>query len=339
MKLSFRQIEPFVKKPDPAALVVLVYGPDDGLMRERAKTIALSAVTDLNDPFNVAVLSSDILVGDPARLSDEANAISMLGGKRLVRIEDASDKVTTFVKDYLKNPNPHALIVLEAGELTTRSSLRILCEKAANAAAVPCYVEEARDLVRFIRETLQGENINAEQDAVTFLASAIAGDRGRARAEVEKLIIYKNGDTAPVSLGDAQACCGDSGEKSLDDLIYGVGNRNSAAALAAYHHLTEEGVAFIAALRALQNHFRRLHITKAKMQNGDSAESAMKSLSPPIFFKQEDAFRRQLQSWSLPALEKALSRLLDLEAQCKQTGMPAETLCAQAVLSLSVMRG
>ena len=53
MKLTWKQIEPFVKSPDPAARVVLVYGPDDGLMRERAKLMGQTIVADLNDPFKL----------------------------------------------------------------------------------------------------------------------------------------------------------------------------------------------------------------------------------------------------------------------------------------------
>lgn len=338
MKLPFRQIEPFIKNPDPAARVILIYGPDSGLMRERGKAIGLTVVKDLHDPFNVTVLSSDIIADDPARLNDEANAISMLGGTRLIRVENASDKITTAVKDYLTSPNPNALLILEAGELTPRSSLRMLCEKSPAAAALPCYVEDERDLARFIRETLHAEKITADNDAVTWLAASIVGDRGRARAEIEKLIIYKGSDKTPVTLEDAQASSGDSGEQNLDELIHAVGLRNTSKALAVYNRLIDQDVSFIAILRALQNHVRRLHVTKAKIASGDNVELAMKSLQPPVFFKQESAFRAQVQNWSLPALEKTMARLMDLEAQCKQTAMPAETLCAQAVLSLSAAR-
>lgn len=339
MKLTFRQIEPFVKKPSPEARVILVYGPDDGLMRERAKLLALTAVKDLDDPFNVAVLTSDILAEDSSRLADEANAISMMGGMRLVRVENATDKITTSLKHYLENPNPNALVILEAGELTTKSSLRILCEKSKDAAALPCYVEDERDMVRFIRETLSAEKIPADNDAVTWLASAIVGDRARARAEIEKIIVYKGADKSMLTLGDVQAVCGDAGARALDDLIYAIGGRNSARAMSVYNTLMDEGVSFVTILRTLQNHFRRLHLTKAKMQNGAGADEAMKTLSPPIFFKQEQAFKSQLQTWSLPVLDKILGRLLDLEADCKKTGAPVETLCAQAVLSISAAKG
>lgn len=339
MKLTYRQIEPFVQKPDPAALVVLVYGPDSGLMKERAAQIAKSAVADLNDPFNAITMTVEHITADPARLPDEARAISMMGGRRLIRVEDAGDKITPVIKDYLAAPDANALIVLEAGELGTKSSLRALCEKSPAAAAVPCYVEDERDISRLIRESVQAEKKQIESDAVAWLAVNISGDRMKARGEIEKLLLYKGADTGTITLEDARAACGEAGAQGLDDLVYSVGKRDAAAALRVLGQLWAEGTNFIVVLRSLQNHFRRLHITRARIDLGDSAETAMKSLSPPVFFKQEALFRAQAQSWNLKTLTTCLKRLHDLEAQCKQTGIPAETLCAQAVLGLSSMKG
>lgn len=338
MKLAFRDIEPFVKKPNPSARVVLVYGPDSGLMKERANLIGRSVVPDLNDPFNVAILNADDLAADPARLADEASAMSMMGGDRLVRIENAGDKLTPLIKDYLANPNPSALIVLEAGELGPRSSLRALCEKAANAAALPCYVEDERDMGRLVRETLQAARLSAEPDAVTAMASAITGNRAKARSELEKLITYKGDDTSPVTLADVLAVCADAGAQELDDLIYAVAGREPSKAFRSFEMLQQEGVALIAILRALQSHFRKLHVTQAHMQEGLRVEEAMKKLSPPIFFKQEAAFKSQLTRWPMEMVQSVLSRLSDIEAQTKKTGIPGETITAQAILGLSAAR-
>lgn len=339
MKLSFRDIEPFVKKPDPAARVILIYGPDSGLMKERSKIIGLTVVADINDPFNAATLRTDALEGDPARLMDEASAISMMGGDRLIRIEDAADKLTPLIKSYLEAPSPHALVILEAGELGPKSTLRLLCEKAKNAAALPCYVEDERDLARLIRETLQGENIGIESDAAAWLAASISGDRLKARSELEKLITYKGTDKTPVTLEDVRAICGEAGALALDDLVYAAAGNDGVRALKTYNQLTEEGTAFVVVLRALQNHFRRLHLVRAYMEEGEMQDIAIKKLSPPLFFKQEPAFRAQLQRWSLKSLSAVLHRLSELEAQCKKTGAPVETFCAQALLSISRTRG
>src|SRR5688500_6645970 len=142
MKIPPRNIEAFVKKPDPAVRAVLVYGPDHGLMQERAATIGRTVVADLNDPFNVAVLNGGILKDDPARLRDEAFAISMMGGNRLIRVEEAGDSLTTLLKDYLASPASGSMIVLQADDLGARSSLRKLFETAPNAGAIPCYAAE-----------------------------------------------------------------------------------------------------------------------------------------------------------------------------------------------------
>ena len=339
MKLQFRQIEPFVKNPDPAARAILVYGPDTGLVRERSKTICLSVVSDINDPFNAVTLQGDALADDPARLMDEALAMSMMGGARLIRIEGAADKIAPVLKEYLKNPSAQNLVVIEAGDLGKSAPLRRLFEGADNAAAIPCYVEDERDLAPVIRDMLRTEGYMIEPDAIGLLAQCAMGDRQRVRAEVQKLAIYMGKAAQTITFEDVQACCGDAGTTTLDALVYGTAGGRAENALRAYHSLIAEGVPVIVMLRALQNHFRKLHLTKAKIDGGENPVAALKSLSPPVFFKHENDFKAQLSRWSSAAIETALARLAAIEAQCKQTGTPEETLCAQALLSLSRSKG
>ncbi|HEU4839181.1 MAG TPA: DNA polymerase III subunit delta [Micavibrio sp.] len=334
MKPGWKDIEPFVKKPNPKARAILVYGPDSGLMRERSAAMGKSAVADLNDPFNVTVLTGEILSDDPARLSDEAKAMSLMGGARLIRIEGASDKHTLLLKDYLADPSPDNLVILEAGELTPRSSLRMLFEKAENAAAIPCYVDDERGVSNIIRTTLSENAFTIQSDATQWLAQNIAGDRGRVRGEIDKLMLYMGTDKA-IRLDDVRAACGEAGDQSLDDLLYAIGNGKTESALRAYNKLVEEGVAIVTILRALQGHFRRLHYTRSLMNDGLDVETAMKKLQPAVFFKYADSFKAQLRKWPENKLLSFLQRLSQIEAQTKQTGTPVETLGSQVVLSLS----
>ncbi len=349
MKLTWKQIDAFVRKPDPQARVILIYGPDTGLVRERGQAIGRTVVSDLNDPFNAVTLTGAQLDADPARLLDEANAMSMLGGNRLVRVEDAGDGLTPLLKEYCANPSPHNLVVLEAGNLGTKSPLRALCEKLANAAALPCYVDDGRDLSTLIRDSLQHAGYGIDADALAWLAVNINGDRQRIRSEIEKIVLYMgpapgydgpNGTAVSQRLGtihmpDVVACCGEAGAQDLDDLVQAVASSQPEIALRCYSLLLQEGVAAVAILRSLQMHFRKLHLTQARIGEGLPADEAMKKLSPPVFFKQQDSFKAQLRRWSMPQLESVLQRLALLEAQTKQTGTPVETLCGQAVLSMS----
>lgn len=230
-------------------------------------------------------------------------------------------------------------MILEAGDLGPRSSLRKLCEKEANAAAVPCYVEDERDLTRFIRAMLQEHGLSAEPDAVAWLAMNISGNRQKVRGELEKLITYKGTEKTPVTMAEVQDCCGEAGASALDDLIFAAAGNNRTRALQIYEQLMADGMSFVVILRSLQNHFRRLHLAKARAEGGENIDSIMKSLSPPVFFKNAPAFKSQAGNWRLNSLEKVMERLMSLEAECKQTGAPVETLCAQAVLGIASMRG
>lgn len=335
MKLSWKEIEPFVKKPASKARAILVYGPDIGLVRERSETMGKTIVQDLNDPFNVTNFTSDVLLDDSARLGDDAMAISMMGGARLIRIEGGGDKLTPILKDYLTNPSADNLVIIEAGELGPKSSLRMLFEKSDSAATVPCYLDDERAVSAMAKQTLSDAGYNIQADALSWLCMNIAGDRLRVRSELDKLITYMGKTSKTIVLNDVMEICGEAGAQSFDDLIYAIGGGKSEIALFTYNKLLAEGVFVITILRMLQNHFRRLHYTKSLVKEGMDTDSAMKKLQPPIFFKNEAGFKSQLSKWSENKLLIILQRLSDVEAQMKLTGTPSETLGSHVVLSLS----
>lgn len=339
MKLTTRQIEPFLKKPDAVVRAILVYGPDQGLVRDRAKILGHTVVADLNDPFNAAHVTGDVLDDDPARFMDEVNAQSLMGGTRLVRVTDPSTKFAVMLKDWLKSdPGNGALVVIEAGELKPRDAIRKICEDAPNAATVACYIPDERDMVQFIRDLIKEQGKTVDSDAAGWLGMALKGDRGRARMEIEKLCLYVGDDLSQITLADAQASCGDVGDQGIDDLVYAVFGRDPLGVEKSYQKLLAEGTELIVLERSIQNHLRRLHQVRVAMdEDGLPLDLAMKSLQPPVFFKQEDKFRAQISRYSGAFLRKLLARFNEIEAETKRTGTPAETLVGDALIKLAAM--
>ena len=92
MKIEPRQVEAFLKKPDPKIRGVVIYGNDDGLVAERAVALARTVCEDLKDPFRVVDIAGDVLKGDPARLADEFGAMSLMGGRRVIRVRPAGEE-------------------------------------------------------------------------------------------------------------------------------------------------------------------------------------------------------------------------------------------------------
>ena len=334
MKLAAGRVEGFLRRPDPEIRAVLFYGPDAGLVHERAEAVARSICPDLRDPFRVTDLTGAALAADPARLADEAAQISLMGGRRVVRVREAGDTAAALFGRFLADMPGEALVVVEAGELPTRSTLRRVFEDATGAAAVGCYPDTPRDLAAVIRESFAAHRIAAGRDVVEFLVEHLGGDRLLTRAELEKLTLYA-GDGGRIEVEDAIAVVADTAALSLDDAVLAAAEGDAAALDRALTRVFQEGESPVTSIRALLRHLQRLHVLNATIAGGGSVEDAIRGARPPIFFKQQDSYRRQLSRWSEARLKRALDRLAEAEFRMKLTGVPAETLCRAAMLDIA----
>jgi DNA polymerase-3 subunit delta len=338
MKLSAGRLEGFVKSPDPKARLILVYGPDVGLVKERLDRLTTGVCPDLGDPFRIAELSAAMLRDDPARLADEAAALAFTGGRRVVRVRDAGDAASAAVQSFLSDPVGEALVLLEAGDLGPRSSLRKLVEGADNAVALPCYADGGGSLEAVIHEELQAHGLTAEPDAMAWLADHLGGDRLLSRSELAKLAIYMGGP-GRVRLADAAACVGDSAALSLDDLAMATAGGDQAMAQRITDRLFGEGVSPVALLRGLQRHFQRLHLAAAAVARGKPVDQALAMLRPPPHFRVANAMRGPVQRWPVERLTSALDLLVKAEIDCKTTGLPGREICGRAILQLAHAAG
>lgn len=345
MKLRNSEIERFVVRPDPKAQVILIFGPDQGLVRERSNRLAKTVLDDLSDPFRMTDLADTDLKSDPARLADEAAAISMMGGRRIVRVRNAGDALSKLLKSFLADPAGDALILLEGGDLTPRSSLRKALETAPNGAAIPCYADDARTLERVIEDRLGNAGLRAEPDAVAYLASHLGSDRGITLQELDKLILYMGipgGDSADpraspkrVQLEDVTACIGDTGATRIDDIVDAAAIGDFGALDVALAKAAEADTAPIAILIAVTRHVQKLHLVLGRMDAGSDRDAAIKALRPPVHFKREASMKRQCSLWDRRRLQRAMELLGDADRQCKTTGLPDRAVCAQALMRVA----
>jgi len=336
MKVSAGDADRFCQAPPANVRAMLVYGPDEGLVRERAKNLVVSVSPDPSDPFRVADLTGPVLDDDPARLVDEAAAMALTGGRRVVRIDRAGDKQAKQFSAFLKDPVGDSLIVVLGGDLPARSSLRKVFESAKqNAAAIACYKDNARSISQVVRETLTAADLKADPDALAFLTDHLGGDRQVTRRELEKLALYKAGSDGRVTLEDVLACVGDTAELTIEDVTHAVAEGNVALLERSLSRSFQEGVQPTTLLRAVARHLQRLHLVTNRARQGEALDSAIKSLRPPVFWKVAERFQTQARSWNSVQLATAMDRVLEAEIACKRTGAPAMSLTSRGLYEIA----
>jgi DNA polymerase-3 subunit delta len=319
-------------------VAALVYGPDQGLVRERAVTVAKSVLPDLNDPFRVAELDESIIESDPARLWDEAAALSMTGGRRVVRVRSANNGLAPTFQKFLAAPPGDALIVIEAGDLAKSGALRRVFEAAGNAAAIPCYPDDGRALEDLVRSHLKSRGLSIDEGALNYAVSRLGSDRGITRSELEKLALYAMGEKA-VTEEHVSAVMGDESELRMDDAFDAAGEGDFSRLDKRLAQLWTAGTQPVGVLRQAMGHFQRLTQARADMNEGGNLVAAIKKMRPPVHFSRENSMKAQVSRWSMPQLESALDLLYEAEALAKTTGIPAEAACGRALLSVAALAG
>jgi len=344
MKLTNRTVDRFLESPDPDIVAVVVYGPDEGLVRERVDRLVTLVAGDPKDPFRVAELTGAAIESDPARLADEADQLPMTGGRRVVKLREAGDGVAKPLMGWLDDSGSKGdaggFVVIEAGDLGPRSGLRKLAESHKRAAAMPCYRDEAAGVQKLAREKFAAEGLEIAPEAMQWLVSHLGSDRAITVGELDKLALYKLGDPSTkadgrrIELADVIAVVGDSAELALDDLVYAIGDGELPALERSLSRSFAEGAQPIMVLRACGRHFLKLQLAKG-LAREDGIEGALRRIRPPIFFRYLPRFKGQVARWSDGMIAEALSRIVECERQCKRATLPPQTVCHRALMEIA----
>lgn len=329
MKLTKKDIGAFIAKPAASYRAVLLFGPDEGQVGIYRKQALAAILGKAADEMATTRLASDKIVSDPSLLFEALSSMSLLGDISVVVVDNATDKLSTIIKDALSQPGSQNFLILCGGELGSSSSLRVLFERDKSLAAFACYRDEGADLGRMLESSFREQGIRADRDAINYLAVQLGNDRGVTQQEIEKICLYL-GDEKNLTLGDVRSISGGNDTLSMDELCLALGNGQYAAVFSLTQKLIAEGTSGVALLRMAARHFERLKSAKYLMQQGKNADEAMGKLKPPVFWKSQAAFRKQLQALPLQKITLVLSVLLEGEISIKH-GKEQEAACLYAL--------
>lgn len=332
------EVDGWLRRPDPETRIVLIYGPDRGLVAERAQAFVKQAGLDADDPFSSIRLDASEVDASPGRLIDEAGTVPMFSSRRLIWIKGAGTHkhLADEVKTLTSAPPQDSIIVIEAGDLKKSAPLRSVVEGAFCAMALPCYADEGRSIDGVIDEILAREKMTIALDARQALKANLGGDRLASRSELEKLALYCHGQSE-ITLDDVTAMIGDVSGLSIDTAVDAVLAGNSETFDTTFSRLVSSGSHPFLVLAAAMRQFNQLLALRGDMEtNGRPAAAAVAGARPPVFFTRRKLIENSLQRWSAPALSRALERLQAAILLTRQRPDLATATARQALIALLV---
>ncbi len=326
-------VDSFLARPDPARPVVLIFGPDAGLVSERATALIKASVDHVNDPFSLVRLEAEELSANPARLAEEAQTILLFGGRRAVWAKAGSRNIAPAVETVLGLPATECRVVIEAGDLRRNSPLRVLCDRAKNAAALPCYADTERDLGRLIDAEMRAAGLALKPDALAMLIPLLGGDRAASRNELRKLALYARG-RAEIDADDIAAVVSDASTLALDELVDTAFAGRPSDLEAQLAKVRAAGSPVGSIFFAAQRHLAQLHKWRTAIEGG--APFSIDNLQPPLHFRRKSAVEAALKQWSAARLTVTMAELADAVLASRRMSALADTIAERALLSIAV---
>jgi DNA polymerase-3 subunit delta len=327
------QVDAFIARPDKARPILLVFGPDSGLVHERAEALIRTFVDDPRDPFALARLEGDELASEPTRLVEEANTIPLFGGKRAIWVRAGGRNFAPAVEALIAAAAPDCRVVIEAGDLKRNAPLRAVCERAANAVALPCYADAEKELVRLIDNEMRDAELSIAPEARAALLPLLGGDRLASRSEIQKLALFARGRDR-VELDDVLAVVADASALALDTLLDAAFAGRTADVEFQFTKARIAGTSPNAIISAALRHVSALHQARLGIDSGQSADAAFKATH--MNFRREDLVTAALKAWSAPKLERAMGQLAEASLELRRQADLAETIAQRTMLSLAV---
>ena len=330
MKPKKEAIGRAVDQPDATIRFYLFYGSDEGQSRGLAARLleALGATK-----FIVAAGS---VKSDPASLADEAGAMSLFGGARLIWVEPAGEEIFDAVVALLDAPAPESAVVAIAGGLRKTSALVKLAEGSPLALGFASYPPEGRDAERMVIDVGRRFGLKISQPVAARVADHCGNDQAIVGQELDKLATYLDAsphtprELAHEAIDAVGAQTGEGDFQRLADLalLGDVGELGGAI-----DHLSG-GSDAIPVIRALQRRLLMLAPMRARIEGGEKPDAVMTSVGKSMFWKDKEFATKIVRKWGAADLARVAERVGGLERELMFTDAPEKEALGEVLMAI-----
>ena len=242
---------------------------------------------------------------------------SLFDDDKLIIISRASDKILKLVNEIIERKIDKVKIIINSEILEKKSKLRNLFEKEKELICVPFYEDSEKSLNFITQNFFKKNNIKISQEIINLLVGRARGDRGNLINELNKIEILSK-TKKNIKIEDILKLTNLSENYSVFELAenYLAKNKKQISKILNENNFVNEECVLI--LRTILNRSKRLLKLKESQGQTGNIDLTISSYKPPIFWKEKDIVKKQIQAWSVEEVKQMIRKLSNLEILIKK---------------------
>ena len=229
---------------------------------------------------------------------------SFFENKKLIVVKKATDKILTLIETLFKKELEDVKIILVADELTKKSKLRNYFEKDKNLLCSAFYADNYQSLIFIVNDFLRNNKIEISREIINLIIERSQGSRLHLKNELEKIRNYSL-NKKTINLNDVKTLSNLNDNYQVSELVDNclAKNKIKLTKILNENNLSNDEV--IKIIRVFLSKTKRLYEIK-KNTNDVNIDSAINNFKPPIFWKDKDLVKKQINNWTLKSIKLLL---------------------------------
>ena len=229
---------------------------------------------------------------------------SFFENKKLIVVKKATDKILTLIETLFKKELEDVKIILVADELTKKSKLRNYFEKDKNLLCSAFYADNYQSLIFIVNDFLRNNKIEISREIINLIIERSQGSRLHLKNELEKIRNYSL-NKKTINLNDVRTLSNLNDNYQVSELVDNclAKNKIKLTKILNENNLSNDEV--IKIIRVFLSKAKRLYQIK-KNTNDVNIDSAINNFKPPIFWKDKDLVKKQINNWTLKSIRLLL---------------------------------
>ena len=289
----------------------LLYGKNEGLKNECIKEI-------------VKVNKAKVFSYEEKQILEEKDIFfentlsgSLFENNKIIIINRASDKILELIKELIEKEIESIKVIINAGILEKKSKLRSLFEKDKNLICVPTYPDNNETLSRIAAIFFKNEKISISQQNINLIVNKCNGDRQNLNNEIKKISIYAT-QKKKLTTNEILKLVNLSENYGISELIDNclIKNKNKILNILNENNFSNEDCIII--LRTFLMKAKKILKLSLELEKNKDLNKTIETAKPPIFWKDKEIVKTQLNKWKSDKIKKLIYQLSDIELQIKK---------------------